>query len=49
VSRTLQADIEIQAAADQVWEVLTDFAAYHEWNPFIVQASSTPSLASTSS
>ena len=38
MSRTLQADIEIQAAADQVWEVLTDFAAYPQWNPFIVQA-----------
>jgi hypothetical protein len=42
VSRTLQADIEIQAAADQVWEVLTDFAAHRDWNPFIVEASGTP-------
>ena len=42
MSRTLQADIEIQAAADQVWEVLTDFAAYRDWNPFIVEASGTP-------
>jgi hypothetical protein len=39
MSRTLQAEIEIQASAEQVWEVLTDFAAYRDWNPFIVQAS----------
>ncbi len=41
MSRTLQAEIEIQASAEQVWEVLTDFAAYRDWNPFIVQASGT--------
>lgn len=27
-------DIEIAAPAPTVWEVLTDFAAYDEWNPF---------------
>jgi hypothetical protein len=42
MSRTLQADIEIQASADQVWEVLTDLAAYRDWNPFMVEASGTP-------
>ncbi|HEX2156760.1 MAG TPA: SRPBCC domain-containing protein, partial [Actinomycetes bacterium] len=41
MSRTLQAEIEIQASAEQVWEALTDFAAYRDWNPFIVQASGT--------
>jgi hypothetical protein len=38
MGRQLQAEIEIQAPAERVWEVLTDFAAYHEWNPFIVEA-----------
>jgi hypothetical protein len=38
MSRQLQAEVEIQAPAERVWEVLTDFTAYHEWNPFIVQA-----------
>ena len=42
MSRTLQADIEIQATADQVWEVLTDFTGYRDWNPFVVEASGTP-------
>ena len=36
--RQLQAEIDIQASPDRVWEVLTDFAAYAEWNPFIVHA-----------
>lgn len=31
---------EIEAPADVVWQVLTDFAAYGEWNPFVVSAES---------
>ena len=41
MSRQLQAEVEVHGSAEQVWEVLTDFAAYHEWNPFIVQAAGT--------
>ncbi len=29
------ADVEIDAPATCVWEVLADFAAYSEWNPFL--------------
>jgi hypothetical protein len=42
MSRQLHAEIEIQGPAERVWEVLTDFDAYQEWNPFMVQASGTP-------
>lgn len=31
----LRTEIEIAAPPARVWEALTDFSAYHEWNPFI--------------
>jgi uncharacterized protein YndB with AHSA1/START domain len=31
---------EIEAPAEGVWRVLTDFEAYGEWNPFVVAAKS---------
>jgi hypothetical protein len=33
--RTLRTDLEIEAPADRVWTVLTDFERYPEWNPFV--------------
>jgi hypothetical protein len=33
--KELHSQIEIAAPAERVWQVLTDFAAYPEWNPFI--------------
>ena len=33
--RELTAAIDIGAPVERVWSVLTDFAAYAEWNPFI--------------
>jgi hypothetical protein len=38
MGRQLRADTEIQASPERVWEVLTDFQAYREWNPFMIQA-----------
>ena len=31
----LRTEVEINAPAAHVYRVLTDFASYHEWNPFI--------------
>jgi hypothetical protein len=38
MARQLESGVEVQASPERVWEVLTDFAAYPDWNPFIVQA-----------
>lgn len=35
----IQTEIEINASAKTVWNVLTDFDAYSEWNPFIIEVS----------
>lgn len=47
MAKQLSAQIDIDAGADRVWEVLTDFAAYPEWNPFITQASGTARAGET--
>ncbi len=33
--KELHTEIEINASAERVWRVLTDFAAYPDWNPFV--------------
>jgi hypothetical protein len=38
MAKELRAEIEIDAHGERVWNVLTDFAAYAQWNPFITQA-----------
>src|SRR4051794_40725964 len=35
MSRELHTEIEIDAPPAAVWDVLADFGAYGEWNPFI--------------
>jgi len=41
VSFRVEYTTEIEAPAELVWQVLTDFAAYPEWNPFVREASGT--------
>ena len=38
-SKTLDARIEINAPVTLVWQVLTNFAGYQHWNPYVVKAS----------
>jgi hypothetical protein len=33
--KELHSEIEINASAERVWCVLTDFASYPQWNPFV--------------
>ncbi len=35
----IQADVEIERSANEVWGVLSDFPAYPDWNPFITEIS----------
>ncbi|MBA2782619.1 MAG: SRPBCC domain-containing protein [Rubrobacteraceae bacterium] len=40
--KQLHSEIEIDAPAKHVWELLTDFASYPQWNPFIRSISGQP-------
>jgi hypothetical protein len=44
--KELHTEIEIAAPPERVWEVLTDFGSYPEWNPFIRQISGQPAVGS---
>ena len=35
MSITISTTVEIDAPKQLVWDVLTDFSAYHEWNPYM--------------
>src|SRR5919199_4023378 len=35
IMKELHSEIEIAASAERVWDILTDFASYPQWNPFI--------------
>ena len=37
--REIRSEIEINAAAQRVWQVLIDFGSYPDWNPFMQRAS----------
>jgi hypothetical protein len=42
MTRRINTAIDIHATPARVWEVLTDFERYGEWNPFIHSADGTP-------
>lgn len=37
--KELRSEIEIETSAERVWQLLTDFARFPQWNPFIRRAS----------
>ena len=37
--RELRSEVTIDAPAERVWELLTDFASFPDWNPFMLRAS----------
>lgn len=34
--RTLETSIDVEAPVNRVWEILTAFESYPDWNPFIL-------------
>ena len=42
--KELRSEIEIQASAERVWQILTDFASFPNWNPFIRRANGEPRI-----
>ena len=38
MTKMISATIEIAAAPERVWEVLTDLASYPQWNPVFCEA-----------
>jgi uncharacterized protein YndB with AHSA1/START domain len=46
--KELHSEIEIAASAERVWDILTDFAACPQWNPFIRRFSGELEVANTS-
>jgi hypothetical protein len=42
MSKQLRTEIDVAATPERVWQVLTDFDAYSQWNPFMTEASGRP-------
>jgi hypothetical protein len=42
--KELNNEVEINASAERVWHLLTDFARFPEWNPFIQRVSGEPTV-----
>ena len=45
--RELRTEIQISASIDQVWQVLTDFDHWKDWNPTVKHVSGSALLGST--
>ena len=41
--KEIRTEIEIAAAKDTVWRILTGFASYPDWNPFLCAVAAVPS------
>ena len=38
----IENEVIVRSTTDRVWEVLTDFETYHEWNPFMRKVEGLP-------
>jgi hypothetical protein len=44
--REIRTETRIEAEPERVWQVLTDFASYPDWNPFMRRISGEPTVGS---
>jgi hypothetical protein len=44
MSTAISTTVDIEADAEEVWAVLTDFPAYPEWNPFMDRVTGIPAV-----
>jgi uncharacterized protein YndB with AHSA1/START domain len=44
VKRKIRRDVGINASAERVWSILTDFSAFAQWNPFIREIGGEPKV-----
>lgn len=42
MNKEIKTEIVINASREKIWEVLTDFEAYPQWNPFVVRIEGKP-------
>ncbi len=49
MSSAISTTIDLDASPQAVWEVLTDFAGFREWNPFMDRIEAPPRSAPSSS
>ncbi len=47
MNKEIRTEIEINAPAEKVWSILTDFARFPDWNPFVVRADGGPRVGET--
>lgn len=44
MTRKIETEIEMEASPEAVWQTLTNFAAWPEWNPFIISLRGEPEI-----
>lgn len=42
--KDIRTEIEINASAEKVWQILSDFENFPNWNPFVVKVLGTPKV-----
>jgi len=42
MKKDIRTEIEINASAEKVWNILSDFEAFPSWNPFVIKAVGEP-------